>query len=277
MGRGVVMRGLRSLLILVAPLFVGCYDTFDDPSAAEESLDLSSNITLEMLHEVLAADGYTDIKDDLRICGSVTAHDESGNFYKTFVIEEDGYGVEILEGLTDSYVRHQMGAEIFVSLEGLRITRSRGVMQIGVATYQGSSYDIDYLGHEYLVDQHITNSGKVSEISPRVVTLEELTGAEGADFVEKLCGSLVRIDGVVYYSDEDDDDGLWSGDRCFVDASGESDVELWCYTSSYSNFSMCEIPLCECSLVGIMQSDEVSGSSVNRPVLKMRDLNDCIY
>ncbi len=271
------MSRLRWLLILMIPLFTGCYDSFDTPSGEGETLDLTYNITLEMLHDVLAADGYIDIKNDLRICGNVTAHDKGGNFYKTFVIEEDGYGVEILEGLTESYVRHQMGAEIFVSLEGLRITRSRGVMQIGVATYQGSSYDIDYMGHEYLVDQHITNSGYVETITPRVVSIDELSGAEGADFVEKLCGSLVRIDGVKYYSDDDNDDGLWSGYRCFVDADGESDVELWCYTNSYSDFSMCEIPSGRCALIGIIQSDEVSGSTVSRPVLKMRDLEDCIY
>lgn len=268
------MRWLFSFVVLA---LVGCYDSFDEPSGEAEMEDMTYNITLEMLHSVFSADGYVDVKDDMRIRGNVTAHDKGGNFYKTFVIEEFGYGVEILEGLTDSYVRHQIGAEIFVSLEGLRITRSRGVMQIGVATSQGSSYDIDYMGHEYLVDQHITNSGYVGEITPRVVTLDELTGAEGADFVEKLCGSLVRIDGVKYYTDETNDDGVWSGYRCFVDASGESEVELWCYTNSYSNFSMVEIPSCECSLVGIMQSDAVSGSTVKRPVLKMRDVNDCIY
>lgn len=258
-------------------LFAGCYDRFDDPAEEADRVDLTYNITLEMLHKVFSADGYVDVKDDMRIRGNVTAHDKGGNFYKTFVIEEDGYGVEILEGLTDSYVRHQLGAEIFISLEGLRITRSRGVMQIGVATYQGSSYDIDYMGHEYLIGQHITNSGYVNVITPRVVTLDELTGAEGADFVEKMCGSLVRIDGVKYSPDDSGDDGLWSGDRCFVDATGESDVELWCYTSSYSNYSMCEIPSGEVSLIGIMQSDEIYGSTIKRPVLKMRDLDDCIY
>ncbi len=264
--------------ILILSLFiVSCYDRFDDPAGEADRVDMTYNITLEMLHEVFSADGYVDVKDDMRIRGNVTAHDKGGNFYKTFVIEEDGYGVEILEGLTDSYVRHQLGAEIFVSLNGLRITRSRGVMQIGVATYQGSSYDIDYMGHEYFVDQHITNSGYENLITPRVVTLSELTGAEGADFVEKMCGSLVRIDGVVYSPDESGDDGLWSGYRCFVDVSGESEVELWCYTSSYSNYSMCEIPTGEVSLIGIMQSDAISGSTVQRPILKMRDLDDCIY
>lgn len=273
MGRGIV----GCVVAFVMSLFSGCYDSFDSASGEDEKLDLTYNITLEMLHEILSADGYIDIKEDLRIRGNVTANDEGGNFYKTFVIEEGGYGVEILEGLTDSYVRHQLGAEIFVSLEGLRVTRSRGVMQIGVATTQGSSYDIDYMSHEYLVNQHITNSGYVNIIEPRVVSLDELTGAEGADFVEKMCGSLVRIDGVCYYTDDADDDGVWSGDRCFISVDGESDVELWCYTNSYSSFSMSEIPSGELSLVGIMQSDEVNGSSVNRPVLKMRTLNDCIY
>ncbi len=277
MGRGVVKLFKKWLLLLLCPLFVGCYDTFDDPSDGDDILDLSYNITLEMLHKVLSADGYVDIKSDMRIRGNVTAHDKGGNFYKSFMIEEDGYGVEILEGLTDSYVRHQMGAEIFVSLEGLRVTRSRGVMQIGVATYQGSTYDIDYMGHEYLVDQHIANSGKVEQVTPRVVTLDELTGAEGADFVEKMCGSLVRVDGLTYYSDDSDDDGLWGGYSSFVDASGSSDVVLWCYTNSYSNFSMVEIPSGEISLVGIMQSDQISGSTVSKPLLKMRDLDDCIY
>lgn len=277
MGRGLGNLIYKLYLVILCVLCVGCYDRFDDQAGEDDRVDMTYNITLEMLHKEFSADGYVDVKDDLRIKGNVTAHDKGGNFYKTFVIEEDGYGVEIMEGLTDSYVRHQLGAEIFVSLNGLRITRKRGVMQIGVPTHQGSSYDIDYMNHELLVDQHIINSGYVNLISPRVVTLDELTGAEGAEFVEKMCGSLVRIDGVKYSPTDIKDDGLWSGDRCFVDATSRSDVELWCYTSPYSNYSECEIPRGEISLVGIMQSDIIYGSSVKRPVLKMRDLDDCIY
>ncbi len=276
MGRDLAVSLLRYLVYIITPLLVGCYDSFDSASGGTNQEDLTHNITIEMLHKRLSADGYIDVDEDLRIRGNVTAHDRGGNFYKRFFIEQDGYGVEILEGLNDSYVRHQLGAEVSVSLDGLRLARSRGVLQIGIATPHGSSYDLDFLGHEYIIDQHIINSGYVEKVTPRVVSIDELSGAAGVAFVERLCGTLVRIDGVKYQPTYDDD-GVWGGDRCFVDARGSSSVELWCYTSRYSNYSMCEIPRTELSLVGIMQSDEVAGSSLKRPVLKMRDQGDCLY
>ncbi len=276
---------LRRILYIICVLsLVACYDDFDQVQGEGEKLELTRNCTIENLHSIFAADGYLDVTSDIVIAGSVTANDEGGNFYKTFVIEESGYGVEILEGLTDSYSRHQIGAVIYVSLKGLRLARSRGVLQVGLATYQGSSYDIDYLGHEAIVDAHIVNSGYVSVVEPRVVGIDELTGAEGADFVEKMCGSLVTIEGVRYLPDEDDDSSaveLWGGYHCFVDvgydeeSSDDDPIELWCYVSDYSDFSLCEIPYEECSLTGIMQSGVVSGSTVSKPILKMRDLNDC--
>ncbi len=269
-----------SLTLLTVVVCIGCYNRFDDPTASE-GVDIVTNITTEELSRVLSADGYVDIDQEIKVRGNVSAHDESGNFYKSFVIENNGYGVEILEGLTDSYVRHQLGAEIVVDLNGLRVSRSRGVVQIGTATESSSYYSLDYLGHPYLVDQHITNTGYTSLVEPREFTLAEL--AADPELATSLCGSLIRVTGVRYYpTDSEDDDGIWSGERRFIDATDpllddEPSAAIWCYTSSYSTFSERDIPTNMGTLTGILQGDYIEGGSGWEMMIKPRGLDDLSF
>ncbi len=272
------MRGVISAIFAaVAPLIaIGCYDDFGEASETE-GVDVTTNITTEELSRLVLSDGYIDVNQDVRVRGYVTAHDAGGNFYKTFMIESGGYGIEIMEGLSDAYVRHQLGAEIVVQLDGLRLTRSRGVVQIGVATTEGSYYDVDYMGHEYIVNQHITNTGYIKDIEPREFTLAEL--AADPELATSLCGSLIRVTGLRYYSTDDDDDGLWSGERCFIAATdpligGEPEAEIWCYTSSYATFSGEAIHDGMGSIVGILQGDDVTGGTGWEMMIKPRDADD---
>ncbi|MFR9563906.1 MAG: DUF5689 domain-containing protein [Rikenellaceae bacterium] len=267
----------RVLLTCVAALVVsGCYDQFGEIEVSEGE-DLTVNITIKELQTKMAASGYVDIDQDIRVRGYVSAHDKGGNFYKCFAIESGGYGLEILEGLTDSYVRHQLGAEIVVQLDGLRLSRSRGVVQVGVAAAESSYYDLDYIGHEYIVDQYITNTGYTEEVEPREFTLAEL--AADPELATELCGSLIKVTGLRYYTTDEDDDGLWSGERCFIDAADPlfedtPEATIYCYTSDYAAFSAQSIPTEMGSITGILQGDDVTGGEGYEMLIKPRDNSD---
>ncbi len=264
---------------VIALINVCCYNDFNEAEESEAE-DVVTNITTEELSRILSADGYIDVDEDIRVRGNVSAHDESGNFYKSFLIESGGYGVEILEGLTDSFVRHGLGYEMVIQLNGLRLTRSYGIVQIGVAASEGSYYDVDYMGHELLVDQHITNTGYVSLIEPREFTLSEL--AADPELATSLCGSLIRVTDVRYYSTDEDDDGLWSGERCFIGGSdplidGEAEAAIWSYVSDYADFSELSIPTSQGSITGILMGDDIEGGEGWEMVIKPRDLDDLIF
>ncbi|MFR9556207.1 MAG: DUF5689 domain-containing protein [Rikenellaceae bacterium] len=266
---GVVLRRLLLLFLAVGLLFSSCINRFDSAPTEAEAIDVEYNITLERLNQQVTSSGCYDVREELIVKGSVTATDESGNFYKLFVIEQDGYALEVLEGLTYSYVRHDEGYVMVVYLEGLRLSRSRGVLQLGVAASESSYYDLDYMEHEIVVDRHILNTGVVESVTPREITREEL---DSESLVEELCGSLVSIGGLRLVVDEESSDAtLWGGTVEFVDVEGRT---LGCYTSSYADFSMCEIPEGEVTLVGILQYDYSSGAS--SPMIKLRREDDCI-
>ncbi len=258
---------MRSLVaVIVAALLGGCLNQFESAPSEAALFDLEYNITLERLHSLLGDFDYYDVVNEVVVCGCVTATDESGNFYKTFVIEQSEYAIEILEGLTYSYVRHGEGYLVLVDLEGLRLTRSRGVLQAGLPASDGSYYDVDYMSHEVVADKHITNTGIIEPTTPRPTTLEEL---ESDAVLERLAGALVTIEGLSLVVDEESTSSeatLWEGTIEFVD---EEERSLWCYTSYYSNFSKCEVPEGSVSLTGILQYD---GSS---RMIKLRSEADC--
>ncbi len=275
-----ILRGdiTRFIVVVIAVATVSCYNSFDPLGEPVEDT-ASANITIKQLHELLSADEYCDIKDDLIIAGYVTANDKGGNFYKSFYIEEEGYAIEFMEGLISSYVLHEEGCRMVIKLNGLRAARSQGVMQIGMAADYGSSYDVDYLGHEVIVDRYVTNTGIYSAITPREVTLSELVGVNGG--LAYLCGSLFTVTGLKY-SPQDGDLLEWEGMHCFVDASdplvdGVAEHEVWCYVSPYSDFSAVEINgEVTYSITGILQSNSYSSSSAIAQITPRR-IEDCLY
>ncbi len=253
------------LALSMTILMVGCINKFEAADTEAEIIELEYNITIERLHQVLDRYSYYDVSQELVTCGYVTATDEAGNFYHSFVMEHAGYGIEILEGLSDSHVRHEEGSRMVVNLEGLRLSRSRGVLQVGLPASDNSYYTLDYLAYEVIIDEHITNTGVVEYVTPRPTTLAEL---EDETLLEELAGALVTISGVELVSDEDVAEAtVWSGTVEFADSEERT---LSCYTSSYSNFSMCEIPSGMLSLTGILQTEDGSTE------IKLRSEDDCV-
>ncbi|MFI3318365.1 MAG: DUF5689 domain-containing protein [Rikenellaceae bacterium] len=246
-------RVIFSLLLLLA----GCYNSF--PEADEDGASVPTpNITLAELH-ALCGEQTIDISANIVITGTVTATDQSGNIYKSYYIEQEGYGVQILEGLYDSYLRHPVGYQVNVALNGLSLSRYNGVLQIGIATDEYSYYALDYLTAEALIDQHIYLTASYEQPSPREVSIEDLNSS--------MCGSLIKIDSLTFINSEEENFPTWSGERYFCDRSLS---QIIVETSSYANFSQIEIPSIECSITGILLQDDDSDEFI----ITMRDVED---
>ncbi len=251
-----------SLLSLCA---VGCANRFEAASTEGDVEITPFNITIEELHSITATSSTFECVSDLVICGSVTANDEEGNFYRSFMLEQRGYAVEILEGSLSLASRYPEGAVVTVALKGLWMSRSDGVLQVGMEASAGSSYELDYLSHDLLVDQHIFVSTEVEEVTPLVIELSQLEST--AEF-SAMCGRLVKIEGVSLVVSDDVEEGstTWADTNTFVDGSG---VELECYSSYYCDYADEIIPEGSGSITGILQSD---GS----PMIKMRGVGDFV-
>lgn len=261
------MRGgvsmLRNLVLSFTLLFAqSCYDSFS-PLEGSLSEAPDPNTTIAHLHYLYSM-GMREVNQELIVSGYVTANDEYENFYKTFVIESDGYAVEILDGLFNSYVRHPLGSKIVLELDGLSFDRYLGVLRTGLTAPATSSYSLDYMSAEAIVDEHVTVVGFGEELEPCSVTFAELS--------ESRAGEFVSVSGLTLYTD-DGVERTWSGYSQFLDKDLNS---IWCYTSSYSVFSGEKIPQCEVTLQGILEYGSTDTES-NQFMIKLRGAQDCIY
>ncbi len=264
---------MRYVALFVAILFVGCYNRFNDAEKSATVVSITTNSTLKYLDELLGVREYVDISNDIIVSGQVTATDESGNFYRSFVFQSDSYAAEVLVGLTSSYNLYPEGSIVVVKMEGLRISRTNGVMQIGVASEAGSYYPVDDMLHEVVVDQHIFWCENQEPAEPLLITLSELMEGEMFQSSSLHYGELVQIDGLRL--DADSTEVItWSGLQQFIDSDGHT---MLCNTSDYANFADEIIPTCEVSLIGILQSYTTDDTTVDRIMVKMRSLDDCQY
>ncbi len=242
----------------------GCYDSFEGEGSLEAGNIPISNVTIEQLQAMLESESLL-IYDDMVVSGAVTSTDQNGNFYKTFLIQQNGYGLEVLEGIIDSYIHHDVGSVVTLKLQGLMIAKYREVLQVGLESATGSYYTLDYLEAAQIIDKHIFNSYTYSEIEPYIITIPDLT--------ETICGRLVCVESLLHIPDEDATQPYtWGGYQQFIDTSGNS---IWCYTSDYANFSLLEIPGGRLSLNGILQKGSISGVSGDQYMLEMRGVYDC--
>ncbi len=242
---------------------VSCYDSFN--SITPDALSSEPpNATIEHLHSLYSG-GTREINQDVIVEGVVTANDEHENFYKSIIIEESGYAIEVLDGLYNSYVRHPIGSRISLKLNGLGLDRYMGILRTGLIAPATSSYSLDYMSAEAVVDCYLTViefSGEAS--TPQSRTIEELS--------EDRAGELITIESLKLYT-EDGIERVWSGYAMFEDSEQNY---VWCYTSPYADFANEKIPQGELTLSGILQFGSTDTQS-DQFIIKLRGAEDCIY
>lgn len=193
--------------------------------------------------------------------GRVTTSDYDENFYRTFCIEEDGAGIEVMAGIDHLHNDFPEGCHVTLRLRGLALGESHGVLQAGRMPAAGSGFTTDYIGSKAALDAAVTRNGEALEpIAPTLLSPGELT--------PERCGTLVRI-GALGYTPEDLTPGTWAGYKRFTDDTGAA---VYTYVRSYARFADDEVPVGRCTLTGILQYD---ATGEGRYILKLRDENDC--
>lgn len=254
---------MRRLPLLCALLLAtGCYDSrFGERRGGAETEPTTA--TIGQLRELYAGTTIL-ITSDVVVSGRVNSSDADENFYRTFCIEEDGAGLEVMAGIDHLHNDFPEGTLITLRLKGLALGESHGILQAGRKPAAGSGFATDYLGSKAALDAAVTRIDKAPQpLTPALLTIAELT--------PKRCGTLVRIDGLSY-TPEDLTPGTWAGYKRFTDAGG---AEIYTYVRNYAGFAGEEVPTGKsCSLTGILQYDD---TGKGRYLLKIRNENDCMY
>ena len=259
---------VRYYLILFLMLSGGCgYDKLEidpGPNAGDRTLP---NMRMADLRGYYRGEPLT-LNRNIVVAGYVTATDRSGNFYRTFLIEDESGAVEIMAGLYDLHNIYHLNQRIVVRAEGLTLGCERGVLQLGLAASENSSYETDYFGHRLVMERYVYRDSIFCVSDPRVVPISELT--------EDLCGSLLKIENLVadepgeYWGGGHSPDGTpLTGYRCFRDSAGDS---IYVETSGYANFAGRLIPEDVLSLTGILLQGSREGKVCY--MLKLRDEKD---
>ena len=215
--------------------------------------------TIRQLREKFAGTTFP-VTGDIVVSGRVTTSDYDENFYRTFCIEEDGAGIEVMAGIDHLHNDFPEGCQVTLRLRGLALGESHGVLQAGRMPAAGSGFATDYIGSKAALDAAVTRNGEALEpIAPTLLSPGELT--------PERCGTLVRI-GALSYTPEDLTPGTWAGYKRFTDDTGAA---VYTYVRSYARFADDEVPVGRCTLTGILQYD---ATGEGRYILKLRDEND---
>lgn len=199
--------------------------------------------------------------------GYVTATDDNGNFFRSFIIEDATGAVEICAGFYDLNNHYPIGRRIIIHAYGLYVGKYNGVMQLGVAIYPYSAYKVEEFGTPNILNEYVTRDTLFKTIKPLNREIEQLR--------EKHCGRVVRIENLKAEEinvswDNGSDTYNTTGTVAFTDSNGNRIVVA---TSAYADFAATKVPEKTVTLTGILMFGKFSGNQ-KCFVLKLRSLDD---
>ncbi len=277
------MKQLKSyLLMLIAALvMVGCADDFDRPPVvAPVAADLDKvNTTIYDLkygywddaRNYIDTIGKNEAGEDIYIKGRVISSDETGNIYKSLVIQDETAALALSINQSSLYNTYRVGQEVVIKATGMYIGKYNGLQQLGYPEWYaaGNAWEATFMALE-LFEQHsqlndFPNAAAIDTVS---ISLGSLPSDP-----EGLCkwqSQLVRIDGVSFT--EADGIAVFSGDdastnRTIQDVNGNT---LTVRNSNYATFRSEILPVGTGSVVGILSYYGTAWQ------LLLRSAEDCI-
>ncbi len=233
------------LLAVAAVTIPSCVDlTFDEPPLEGEDPGLTANTTIAQLKSRLVAPAaFAAIEDDLIIKGIVVADDRSGNYYQTFIIQDETGGIEVRHSIANAYNFFPIGREIYIKCKGLVLGNNSGVTQLGGYTY--SENGSVRLGNIVNTSAFIFRGKKGVEPAPKLRTIATLTAGDISTLVKLENVEFVPADTAEYYADAA---GQRTLNRTVQDCNGNT---ITLRTSGFATFAVDLTPKGNGSLTAI--------------------------
>ena len=182
-----------SLLVL---LVSSCVDReFDEPPfPMEDTIDVPSDQILsirELLSLRPAGQEFLEVNRDEYLKGVVVADDQSGNFFKSLVVQDGSSGITILLDDVELWNQYFVGKELFIHLENMWLGDFNGLPQIGFEPVNGSMARIP----AELIDDVITRGETVPSVTPQDINISDIS--------DNMLNTLVTISDVQFASGSD--------------------------------------------------------------------------
>ena len=183
------MKKIFFLLFSVAFIASCVKQEFDKPEptvGGGATLDFKSNTTIAELKKLHTLGGLEQITDDKIIEGTVIGNDESGNIYKSMVIQDATAGIEVKINATSLYNDFKVGTKILIKCKDLTLGDYNGLVQIGGGLFDNNGTSALAGIEQALISTYIFKGGAGTPITPRIVKIADLTN--------DLASTLIQID-----------------------------------------------------------------------------------
>lgn len=239
-----------SLWMLVLALFTGltsCVDNdFDEPDGKLE-IPADKIVDIGYVMEQYTGSPVT-LEGELYVKGTVIADDESGNFYKTLVFQDEVGGLTILLDQNELNAAYPEGNNIYVLLDGLTLSSNGGLLTLGLGLDGSDVLRIP----DALVSKYVIAGGKGAVIEPQVVTIDELFknfNAYQSQLVKlenvELSGAFAGQPYAIFENEEGEPEGI---NAIIQDCKGD---EIILRNSGFSSFVNQLMPTGNGSLVAV--------------------------
>lgn len=184
---------------------------YDEP-ANYERVTMTPTHTIAQLAAMYEIGTPKTFTDDLIIAGKVNSSDQSGNFYKSFYIQDETGGIEVKIGKSSLYSDYKEGQTVYVNLAGLSIgmygyktlkqyadgpSGGNGLVQIGLED-PTNEYETSYIELDPIINTHVFRGADGEKVSPVVLTESTLPGRTATLKDCPSLGKLVTIKGLKY-------------------------------------------------------------------------------
>ena len=250
---------MKKIVVLLILILIGCVttDDFDAPQT-----QLPANVSIEGTQISLRAvkNNYSEETGDIFTFSGdqyfeayVVSSDRAGNFYNELILqdrpENPEAGIQILIDENALYQRYNFGRKVFIKLNGLSISKSNGLIQLG----KQNRGDLDPITPSE-IDEYLVRSEIIEEIIPQQIDI--------GDFSPVFLCTYVQLDNIQFnrnlftqtnstFAAEtyDQFDGFRQIEEC-----GSDDTALLS-TSTYADFRSVNLPASSGTILGVLGRD----------------------
>lgn len=253
------MRALKGswIFLITILIFISCVktDDFEVPDANFKEPVIEGNLTT-----IATVKGhfnfqtnliYTFRESNAYFVGYVISSDESGNFYKKLILQDQPSnptaGIQLLVDDNALFDTYNFGRKVYVKLDGLSLGFNNGVLQLGIQN-RGDIVPIPLA----LIDNHIIRSGETVTITPLPLEISE--------FQEKYKNLFIRLNNVQFNRNLVRDERRFSFSAESIDRfDGERQLEscrngatTTLSTSTFSDFRSLLLPQSSGTIDGVL-------------------------
>ena len=254
-----IIFSVYKLSFLVA---CGLQNEFDSP-ASKCTNEIPSVISYSEL-KAMVQDRTLEIQEELTIGGYVISSDKAGNFFNSIHIQDkltnEAQGFQLELELRDSYLLYPPGTKIYIKLQGLFISQSRGLFKIGGAYSNFGSLAVGRLPTLAIKEHIFISCDDIAALEARKLTIDAME--------DRHLNTLIYVEGLEIIEDHLDLSYAEPQEETIRSLQDCTQRTIGLQNSGYSDFQTKLLPEGNGSLTGVLVKD---GKDF---VLKIRDTND---